>query len=137
MANKGSGVAKLLSVMKRLTEEVNDQEICRRLEILMNSEKDDLPVSMVRELLEAPERFDPSGVQDPYSQYIRHYLYMIKRAGAEKSRVAISAVLAKKKAGKKARKAAKAAPVRKKKAIQTQKARKKKGKRASRKTLAK
>ncbi|MCB1167772.1 MAG: hypothetical protein KDK37_05105 [Leptospiraceae bacterium] len=72
-------MARLLSAMKKLTREVNDQEICRRLEILINSEKEDLPPSSVKSLLEEPGDFDPSTVSEPYTQYVKHYLYMVKR----------------------------------------------------------
>lgn len=72
-------MARLLSAMKKLTREVNDQEICRRLEILINSEKEDLPPSSVKSLLENPSDFDPSSVAEPYTQYVKHYLYMVKR----------------------------------------------------------
>ncbi|MCB1173062.1 MAG: hypothetical protein KDK39_05840 [Leptospiraceae bacterium] len=82
MAKKSPGVARLLSIMRKLSEEVNDIEICRRLEILMNSEKEDLPANIIRTLVHEPEKFDPQLVQDPYSQYIRHYLYMVKRSNS-------------------------------------------------------
>ncbi len=79
MSRSNPGVARLLSAMKKLTREVNDQEICRRLEILINSEKEDLPPSSVKSLLEDPADFDPSMVSEPYTQYVKHYLYMVKR----------------------------------------------------------
>lgn len=79
MSRSNPGVARLLSAMKKLTREVNDQEICRRLEILINSEKEDLPPSSVKSLLEDPADFDPSTVAEPYTQYVKHYLYMVKR----------------------------------------------------------
>lgn len=79
MSRSNPGVARLLSAMKKLTREVNDQEICRRLEILINSEKEDLPPSSVKSLLEDPADFDPSAVSEPYTQYVKHYLYMVKR----------------------------------------------------------
>lgn len=86
MARSNSGVSKLLTSMKKMIEEVNDQEICRRLEILMNTEKDDLPGTMIKALLQSPADFDPSEVPEPYTQYVKHYLFMIKRAEREKER---------------------------------------------------
>lgn len=86
MARANSGIARLLSSMKKMIEEVNDQEICRRLEILMNTEKDDLPPAMIKTLLQNPTGFDPSEVPEPYTQYVKHYLFMIKRADREKER---------------------------------------------------
>ena len=79
-------MARLLSAMKKLTREVNDQEICRRLEILINSEKEDLPPSSVKSLLEDPADFDPSVVSEPYTQYVKHYLYMVKREERNKEK---------------------------------------------------
>ncbi|MBU43612.1 MAG: hypothetical protein CMN76_10355 [Spirochaetaceae bacterium] len=86
MSRSNPGVARLLSAMKKLTREVNDQEICRRLEILINSEKEDLPPSSVKSLLEDPADFDPSVVSEPYTQYVKHYLYMVKREERNKEK---------------------------------------------------
>jgi hypothetical protein len=41
MARGKPSINKLLSAMRKLSVEVNDHEVCRKLEILMNSEKDD------------------------------------------------------------------------------------------------
>ena len=86
MAKSNSGVGRLLAAMKRHIKEVNDQEICRRLEILMGSEKADLPQAMVRPMLEEPGGFDPKRVPEPYTQYVKHYLYMVKRAARESAK---------------------------------------------------
>jgi len=69
--------------MKKMSIEVNDQEVCRKLEILMNSEKDDFTPALTKRILELPSDFDPREVPEPYTQYIRHYLYMVRRAGKE------------------------------------------------------
>ncbi len=86
MARANTGITRLLSAMKKMIEEVNDQEICRRLEILMNTEKEDLPPAMIKSLLQNPAQFDPSEVSEPYTQYVKHYLFMVKREGREKER---------------------------------------------------
>ncbi|MCE9500436.1 MAG: hypothetical protein K8R21_08055 [Leptospira sp.] len=65
--------------MKKLTVEVNDQEICRRLETLMVTSKEDLNLSSVKLLLEKPLDFDPKDIPEPYTQNIRHFIYMVKR----------------------------------------------------------
>ena len=80
MARNNPSVGKLLTAMKKHIQEVNDQEICRRLEILINAEKEDLPSQVVRRLLETPESIDIKEIPEPYTQYVRHYLYMIKRS---------------------------------------------------------
>ena len=86
MARSNPGIGKLLGAMRKLIVEVNDQEICRRLEILQNSEKEDLPVSVVKRLLEEPGDFDAREIQEPYTQYVKHYLYMVKRSLREEAR---------------------------------------------------
>lgn len=86
MARSNPGIGKLLGAMRKLIVEVNDQEICRRLEILQNSEKEDLPVSVVKRLLEEPGEFDAREIQEPYTQYVKHYLYMVKRSRREEAR---------------------------------------------------
>lgn len=86
MAKPNPGVGKLLGAMRKLVSEVNDQEICRRLEILQGSEKEDLSASIVKRLLETPDDFDPREVQEPYTQYVKHYLYMVKRDSRERAR---------------------------------------------------
>lgn len=77
--------------MKKMSVEVNDQEICRRFEILISTEKEDLPPPLVKKLLESPEDFDPKKMSDPVSQYARHYLYMVKRDMRNKKSEKISA----------------------------------------------
>lgn len=65
--------------MKKVTSEVNDHEILRRLETLMVTSKEDLNQTVVRSLLENPLDFDPKSVPEPYAQYVRHFVYMVKR----------------------------------------------------------
>jgi hypothetical protein len=86
MAKANPGIGRLLTAMRKIVVEVNDQEICRRLEILQNSEKEDLPPSVVKRLLEAPAEFDAREIPEPYTQYVKHYLYMVKRDSREKAR---------------------------------------------------
>ena len=87
--------------MRKLIREVNDQEICRRLEILMNTEKEDLPSATVRRMLEQPLDFDPREVPEPFTQYVKHYLYMIKRESREKEREREKIIEAKPRSSKK------------------------------------
>ena len=70
---------KLLESMKGLCNEVNDQEICRRLETLMHTSKDDLSQFSVSQLLENPLDFDPREIPEPYTMYVKHFIYMVKR----------------------------------------------------------
>ena len=67
--------------MRKLSTEVNDSEICKRLEILMATSKDDLPVALVNQLLQDPKNFEPKSIHEPYTQYVRHFIYMVKRNG--------------------------------------------------------
>ncbi|TGK20186.1 hypothetical protein EHO61_06740 [Leptospira fluminis] len=76
---KRTSFQKLLNAMKKLTMEVNDNEILRRLETLMATSKEDLNQAVVRSLLENPLEFDPKSVPEPYAQYVRHFVYMVKR----------------------------------------------------------
>lgn len=79
MNKNNQGIQKLLSAMKKLIREVNDKEICNKLEILVSSEKEDIPANLIKDLLESPLTFDPTKIQEPYVQYVRHYIYMVKR----------------------------------------------------------
>ena len=72
---------KFLNAMRKLSTEVNDSEICKRLEILMATSKDDLPVALVNQLLQDPKNFEPKSIHEPYTQYVRHFIYMVKRNG--------------------------------------------------------
>ncbi|XDD48434.1 hypothetical protein AB3N60_19030 [Leptospira sp. WS39.C2] len=72
---------KFLNAMRKLSTEVNDSEICKRLEILMATSKDDLPLALVNQLLQEPKDFDPKAIHEPYTQYVRHFIYMVKRNG--------------------------------------------------------
>lgn len=69
-----------------MVEDVNDVEICRRLEILMNTEKEDLETKLVNQVFEEGLKFDPRLLPEPYTQYVRHYLYMLKRAKKKEDR---------------------------------------------------
>lgn len=83
MARGKPGIGKLLSVMRKMAVEVNDSEVCRKLEILMNSEKEDFSPQLIRRIEDLPSDFDPREVPEPYTQYVRHYLYMVRRARKE------------------------------------------------------
>ena len=80
MGKYKTGIGRLLSAMKKNIREVNDQEICRRLEILMHSEKEDMNIGLVKRILESsPYELDPKEVPEPFSQYVKHYFYMLSR----------------------------------------------------------
>lgn len=79
MGKSKPGISKLLTAMRKLVVEINDQEICRRLEILMNSEKEDLPAPSIKRLMDDPASFDARSMPEPYTQYVRHFIYMHKR----------------------------------------------------------
>ncbi|WP_246051967.1 phosphatidylinositol phospholipase [Leptospira idonii] len=72
---------KFINAMRKLSVEVNDTEICKRLDILMATSKDDLPLAQVNQLLTDPKSFDPRAIPEPYTQYVRHFIYMVKRNG--------------------------------------------------------
>ncbi|TGK38503.1 hypothetical protein EHQ12_09525 [Leptospira gomenensis] len=76
---KRSSFQKLLNAMKKMSLEVNDYEICRRLETIMMTSKEDLSQIVVKSLLDNPLDFDPKTLPEPYGQYIRHFIYMVKR----------------------------------------------------------
>jgi hypothetical protein len=71
---------RFLAAMQRLSTEVNDTEICKRFETLMFTNKDDLNLQLITQLLANPRDFDPNVIQEPFGQYVRHFLYMIKRS---------------------------------------------------------
>ncbi len=79
ISKSNQGIQKLLSAMRKLIREVNDKEICNKLEILASSEKEDIPANIIKNLLDSPLTFDTSKIQEPYVQYVRHYIYMVKR----------------------------------------------------------
>lgn len=79
MSKGNPGVSKLLNSMKKLVREVNDKEICNRLEILIGVEKEDVPATLIRSLFDSPHDFDADLIPEPFSQYAKHYLYMLKR----------------------------------------------------------
>jgi hypothetical protein len=45
----------------------------------MLTSKDDLSLSTVKILIDNPLDFDPKDVPEPYTQYVRHFIYMVKR----------------------------------------------------------
>ncbi len=46
----------------------------------MATSKDDLPIAQVNMLLTDPRTFDPRAISEPFTQYVRHYIYMVKRS---------------------------------------------------------
>ncbi|MBX7058530.1 MAG: hypothetical protein K1X75_10735 [Leptospirales bacterium] len=45
----------------------------------MNSEKEDLPAQLAKKMIDDPGNFDARQAPEPYTQYVKHYLYMVKR----------------------------------------------------------
>ncbi len=70
---------KLLEAMRKLSIDVNDREICKKLDTLMVTSKDDLNLANIKSLLQSPLEFDPREIPDPYTQYVKHFIYMVKR----------------------------------------------------------
>lgn len=81
MVNKSAGgvLNKLLTSMKKLSIEVNDQEICKKLELLISTTKEEINSNLIKNLFEDPLNFNPNDIQEPFCQYVRHFTYMIKR----------------------------------------------------------
>ncbi|MBE7413433.1 MAG: hypothetical protein L6Q54_06525 [Leptospiraceae bacterium] len=79
MGRSAAAFNKLLNAMRKLSVEVNDEEICRRFETLMQTSKEDLNLNSVRSLLQNPVEFEPKEIPEPYTQYVRHFIYMVKR----------------------------------------------------------
>lgn len=73
------GFSKLLEAMKKLSIDVNDREICKKLDTLMVTSKDDLNLTSIKNLLQSPLDFDPREIPDPYTQYVKHFIYMVRR----------------------------------------------------------
>jgi hypothetical protein len=73
------GFNKLIEAMHKLSVDVNDREICKKLETLMITSKDDLNIPVIKVLLTNPLEFDPKDIPDPYTQYVKHFIYMVKR----------------------------------------------------------
>lgn len=73
------GFSKLLEAMKKLSIDVNDREICKKLDTLMVTSKDDLNLASIKSLLQSPLDFDPREIPDPYTQYVKHFIYMVRR----------------------------------------------------------
>jgi hypothetical protein len=70
---------KFLDAMRKLSTEVNDQEICKRFETLMLTSKEDLNPNSVKTLLMDPLSFDPKEIPEPYTMYVKHFIYMVRR----------------------------------------------------------
>ena len=80
MANKSNNALnRLLVTMKKLSVEVNDQEICKKLEVLISTTKEEVNPLVIKELFDHPETFDSNVVPEPFCQYVRHFTYMIRR----------------------------------------------------------
>ena len=80
MANKSNSIlSKLLVAMKKLSIEVNDQEICKKLELLISTTKEEINPNTIKSLFDDPLNFDSHDIPEPFSQYVRHFVYMIRR----------------------------------------------------------
>lgn len=79
MSTNQPAFKKLIEAMKRLCNEVNDHEICKRLENLILTSKEDLNMLVVNSLLEKPMDFEPKEIPEPFTQYVKHFIYMVKR----------------------------------------------------------
>ncbi len=79
MSSKRIAFQKFINAMRKISLEVNDLEICKRLDILMATSKEDLSLSLINDLVSDPIHFDPKIIPEPFTQYARHYVYMAKR----------------------------------------------------------
>ena len=79
MAKSVASLNRLLSSMKKMSMDINDQEICKKLEILIATNKDEVNSISINQLLLDPLGSDASDIQEPFCQYARHFVYMIKR----------------------------------------------------------
>jgi hypothetical protein len=70
---------KLIDAMRKLSIDVIDREICKKLETLMLTSKEDLNPVAIKNLLASPLDFDTREIPDPYTQYVKHFIFMVKR----------------------------------------------------------
>jgi hypothetical protein len=71
----------LLKEMEKLSEEPNDREICKKFKLLIESNVElDIPRQTMNEIIEDPEGIDDKDIPESIMPFIRHYIFMRKRA---------------------------------------------------------
>lgn len=77
---KNRNANRLLRDMKRLAQDVNDTEICKKFETLIKGGNEiDFPASITSSIMEDPSLIEDNQVPELYLMYFRHYRYMRKR----------------------------------------------------------
>jgi hypothetical protein len=79
-SKRKTNMNRLYSAMNKLAVDAVDKEILKRFKILIDTADEDLTKAKVDEILKTPESVNISDYHESLQPYIRHHLFMVRRA---------------------------------------------------------
>ncbi len=79
-SKKKTNLNKLYKAMNKLTVDAVDNEVMKRLKMLIDSSEDDMPKTTIDALIAKPMSATPSTFPEGLQPYIKHFIFMNKRS---------------------------------------------------------
>ena len=72
--------------MSQLIVDAVDKEIVKRFKVIIDTMEEDITKTTLQAIMKQPESLDLSTFSEGVQPYIRHYIFMVKRAAEKKAK---------------------------------------------------
>lgn len=79
-SKRKTNLLRIANAMNKMVVDANDREIMRRFKVLIDTSEEDVTKAEVDVILKNPESVTISNYHEAFQPYIKHYIFMLKRA---------------------------------------------------------
>ena len=79
-AKRKTNLLKLFASMSQFSLDAVDKEIVKRFKVIIDTMEEDITKTTLQAIMKQPENLDLSAFSEGVQPYIRHYIFMLKRA---------------------------------------------------------
>lgn len=80
-SKRKTNLLRIATAMNKFVVDANDKEIMRRFKVLIDTSDEDITKAESDSVLKSPESVTISDFHEAFQPYIKHYIFMLKRAG--------------------------------------------------------
>jgi hypothetical protein len=81
-AKRKGNLLKLYGIMNRMILDAVDKEVVKRFKTIIDTSEEDISKTMLGDILKDYHRVELSSFREALQPYIKHYIFMMKRASS-------------------------------------------------------